>query len=471
MSEVLGFAPAGGESALAGVAGESIAAEQAPAALPVPTPLAARLRPINRDLCSLSSLDQLLPPDHLARLVWAYVKELDLSPFYATIRAVAGAPGRDATDPALLVALWLYATLDGVTSARRLDQMCRHHLAYQWLAGGVSLNYHTLSDFRVDHLELLDELFTDTIACFQQEGLIALERTAQDGLKVRASAGECSLRREGTLREALSKAQEYLGQLQQQEGSPDSKRQQAAKKRAASQRVERLKGALANLEEIKQQRQQRDRKDESEKEKEPRASMTDPEARKMRMPDGGYRPAYNGQLNTEVGAGLIVGVAVSTEGNDTNEMVPMLQQMQERHGEVPDEHLVDGGFATKEEITKAQRDYQTTVYAPLKEEKKQLEEGKDPYQAKRGDTPEVAAWRQRMGTKEAKEVYKQRASTAEWANAQARNRGLYQVTVRGKQKVLAVLLWYALAHNLVRALALRAAKAKGAAKAEVAQAV
>jgi transposase len=457
---------------VAGVAGEAVAAEQAQPAIPGPTPRprAPRLRPINRDLTSPSSLDELLPADHLARLVWAYVKELDLSPFYASIRSVDGAPGRDATDPALLVALWLYATLDGVTSARRLAELCEGFLPYQWLRGGVSLNYHTLSDFRVDNLERLDQLFSDTVACFHQEGLIALERTAQDGLKVRASAGEGSFRREGTLLKALADAQEYLRQLQQQEGGSASKRQQAARERAASERVGRLKGALANLEQIKQQRQERDREDEKGKEKPPRASMTDPEARKMKMPDGGYRLAYNVQLNTEVGAGLIVGVAVSTEGNDHNEMLPMLQQMQGRHDKVPKEHLVDGGFVNRGQITLAEQEHHTKVYAPLKDEKKQLEGGKDPYQKKRGDTPEVAEWRRRMGTKEAKEVYKLRASTAEWANAQARNRGLYQLRVRGTKKALAVALWYALAHNLMRALALRAAKAKmEAAKGEAAR--
>jgi transposase len=450
------------------------AAEPAPVAASsnqAPTP-APRLRPIDRNLCSPSALDELLPADDLARLVWLYVQELDLTAFYAPIRAVAGVPGRNSTDPALFVALWLYATLDGVTTARRLAQLCQRCLPYQWLCGGVSLNYHSLADFRVDNTERLEALFTDTIACFQQEGLITLERTAQDGLKVRAAAGECSFRRADSLRAALQQAQQYLAQLQEQQDGCGSRRQQAAQRRAGHDRVTRLQGALTTLEELQQQRQQRARADEKDqnKEKPPRASLTDPEARKMRMADGGYRPAYNAQLNTAVGAGLIVGVAVSTAGNDSNEMLPMLQQMAQRYEQAPDEHLVDGGFVKKEHIEQAVQDYGTTIYAPLKEEKKQLAAGKDPYQAKRGDTPAVAAWRERMGTAQAKEVYKQRASTAEWANAQARNRGLYQVTVRGQRKVLAVLLWYALAHNLVRVLALRAAKVVATAGAGVVRA-
>jgi len=206
----------------------AVTREAAPGEQPLPAPPAPRLRPINRDLCSTCSLDELLPADHLARLVWAYVQELDLSHFYATIRAVEGVPGRNTTDPALLVALWLYATINGVTSARRLDELCRHHLVYQWLRGGASLNYHTLSGFRVEHHDLLNELFTDSIACFQQEGLVELDRTAQDGLKIRAAAGECSFRREGSLRKALAKAQEYLRQLEGQEDNAGGKRQRAA---------------------------------------------------------------------------------------------------------------------------------------------------------------------------------------------------------------------------------------------------
>jgi transposase len=436
-------------------------AEAVPAVDPQPPAIdrpAPRLRPINRDLCSALTLDQLLPQDDLARLVWAYVKQIDLSPFYATIAAVEGSVGRDATDPALLVALWFYATLDGVTSARRLAQLCRGYLPYQWLLGGVSLNYHTLADFRVDHCVLLDDLLTDSIACFEKEGLITLDRTAQDGLKVRASAGECSFRREASLKEALAKAQEYMRQIQPPEDDPAGKRKGAARKRAAREHVKRLQSAVDNLQEIKQQREERNRKDE--KQAEPRASTTDAQARKMKMPDGGYRPAYNVQFNTETKSGLIVGVAVSTAGNDTNEMMPMLDQMQERYQKTPNQHLVDGGYSTKDQIDEAATKYNTTVYAPLKDEQKQLEQGKDPYKAKRGDKPAVAAWRQRMATPEAKQVYKERASTAECSNAQARNRGLYQLKVRGKQKALAVMLWYALAHNLKRVLTLRAAQGK-----------
>lgn len=420
-----------------------------------------RLRPIDRHRSSTSSLDELLPADDLARLVWQYVQELDLTDFYTPLRAVAGVPGRNATDPALFVALWLYATLDGVSTARRLARLCRGYLPYQWLCGGVSLNYHSLADFRVAHTQKLDELLSATIACFQHEGLIALERTAQDGLKVRASAGECSFRREESLQAALQKAEEYLCQRPTGEGGAGNKRQQAARQRAARERVQRLQKALASVEELQQQRQQRARPDEKKppQEKPPRASTTDPEARKMRMADGGFRPAFNVQLNTAVGSGLIVGVSVSTAGNDSHEMLPMLEQMQERYQTVPDEHLVDGGFANKEQLTAAVTKHGTTIYAPLKEEQKQLAAGQDPYQAKRGDTPAVTSWRARMGTAEAKAIYKQRASTAEWANAQLRNRGLSQVVVRGQQKVLAVMLWQALAHNLVRALALRACKA------------
>src|SRR5262249_45949946 len=93
-------------------------------------------------------LDDLLGEDHLARHVWDYVEGLDLEVLYRDVQTTVRSSGRAATDPALLVALWLYATVDGVSSARLLDRLCRSEAAYRWLCGGVATNYHTLSDFR-----------------------------------------------------------------------------------------------------------------------------------------------------------------------------------------------------------------------------------------------------------------------------------------------------------------------------------
>ncbi|MDO9065936.1 MAG: transposase [Chloroflexota bacterium] len=148
----------------------------------------------------MRDLDSLLPEDHLARAIWKVVESFDLSAFYAPIKAVIGEPGHPATDPQVLVALWIYATAEGVGKARQLDRLCNEHDAYRWLRGGVPINYHLLSDFRVVHREALDALMTKMLAAMMAEGLVTLDRVAQDGMRVRASAGAGSFRREGTLR-------------------------------------------------------------------------------------------------------------------------------------------------------------------------------------------------------------------------------------------------------------------------------
>jgi transposase len=419
-----------------------------------------RLRYPQRDQAEmrLASLDQLLPPDHQARTVWDFVRGLDLAPLRTRIQAVAGHAGRDANDPRVLLALWLQATLDGVGSARALDELCRVHLAYEWLCGGVSMNYHSLADFRSRHTDVLDRLLTDSVGALRHQGLVHLERVAQDGLKVRASAGAGSFRRAPTLRRCLEEAEQQVAALKAQEGESvpaATARQQAARARAARARTERLQQALAERARLVEQRlEQQQEKGIQFDPAETRTSATDPEARKMRMPDGGTRPAFNVQLATTTGSGVIVGVGVTNSGGDGGQLGPMLEQLAERYGRRPAEMLVDGGFTTLEDIETATQDG-TTVYGPIKDEARKKAKGEDPYQPKKKDGPGVAAWRQRMGTAAAQTIYQERAATAEWANAGVRQRGLYQVRVRGLRKVLAVALLHALAHNLRRAVTLR----------------
>jgi transposase len=422
-----------------------------------------RLRPVQRQQVELrcASLDQLLPADHEARCIWAYVENLDLSSLLQTIKAVAGQPGRDANDPGVLYALWLYATFKGIGSARELDRLCKEHLAYQWLCGGMSVNYHSLADFRAGNVSLFNQSLTDSVAALLHEGLIELQGVAQDGMKVRASAGGASFRRQPSLQACLEEAQQQVRALQQQQDEDTtaaSKRQQAARQRAAEDRVQRVQQALAHREQLLQLRQQQQQDKGIQFQPEQlRASTTDPEARRMKMPDGGTRPAYNVQYATTTESGIVVGVAVTNSGSDGGQMAPMLEQLQERYERVPEAMLVDGGFTTHVDI-EAAHTQEVTVYAPIKEEAKQRQAGKDPYQPKKKDGPGVAEWRQRMGTAPAKLIYRERAATAEWTNAHARNRGFYQVRVRGQTKVLAVALLYALVHNLMRAEALREAR-------------
>lgn len=401
--------------------------------------------------------DQMLAVDHPVRDVWRYVSGLDLSPLLDRIVAVEGKPGRDATDPRILVCLWLFATLEGVGSARELDRLCQSRLEFLWICGGVSLNYHTLADFRTRHVAFLDRLLTQSVAALRTEGLVDLNRVAQDGMRVRASAGASSFRRRQTLTECLRQAQEQVQRLRAElEIDPGtlSKRQQGARERAAAERVQRVQQALTELTKVEEARAARTQapKDEA------RASSTDPEARRMKMADGGFRPAYNAQFATDTASRLIVGVDVTNQGNDGGQMGPMIEQIKKRYERVPKEYLVDGGFAMHDDIDGVTREHGTIIYAPIRVADKKLAAGQDPYARQRRDTDAVAAWRQRMAQPEAKLLYPQRAATAEWTNAQARNRGLYQVQVRGLAKVKAVLLWYALVHNLMQRRALKAAK-------------
>jgi len=313
----------------------------------------------------------------------------------------------------------------------------------------VSVNYHTLSDFRVDHGQFLDGLLTGSVATLLHQGLVTLDRVAQDGVRVRASAGAASFRRRETLEQCQAEAAEQVETLRKEleaDPSAGSKRQKAARQRAARERSERIRRALEEMPKAESAKKAEDQG-------KARVSTTDPQARVMKMPDGGFRPAVNVQFASDTASQVITGVEVSNSGSDQGQMVPMLEQHQERYNQVPDAALVDGGFAKKEDIERAAgADIGTVVYAPVQKPRKQ---GQDPHAARAGDSPAIIEWRGRMATDEAKAIYKERASTAECVNALARNRGLRQFLVRGLAKVRAVVLLYALAHNLLRAVALR----------------
>jgi transposase len=419
----------------------------APKATLEPAPAAPRLREADRTQLCLRPVDleSLLPEDHRARSVWAYVEGLDLTPLYQEIAAVDGTAGRPATDPKLLLALWLYATVDGVGSARALGRLCTTHVAYQWLCGGVPMNYHTLADFRTAHGGVLDTLLTRSVATLMAAGCVTLARVAQDGVRVRASAGAASFRRRQTLEQCLAEATAQVQALRTEvDAAPGATtaRQQAARERAVRERHARVAQALAHLPALEAKKPPADRTN-------ARVSTTDPEARVMKMADGGYRPAYNVQFATDTGAQVIVGVDAISTGSDCGQLAPMVDQVEARHGQAPAATLVDGGFATKEDIAAVSA--RTTVYAPVQRPK---DPTRDPHAPLSMDLPAVAAWRVRMGTPEAQAIYKDRAATAECVNAIARTRGLRQLPVRGLAKVRVLALWYALAHNLMRAITL-----------------
>lgn len=415
-----------------------------------------RLETANRQQISmrLAALDDLLPEDHRARIVWEMVQNYDMGQFYARVGSLEGKAGRPAIDPRLLIAVWLYATLEGVMSARELAHLCEEHLAYQWLLGGVSVNYHTLADFRVDYEAELDDLLTKSVAALMFEGLVTIEKTAQDGMRIRASAGASSFRRKPTLDECLRKAETAMEAqkelLETGENGRRTHREKAAQQRHSRERLERVKKALEEVEKLVVKKNQN--RELRRKNRPVRVSTSDPEARVMKMADGGFRPAYNGQLTIDMESCIIVGVEVSNEA-DTKLLNPMLEQINKRYEQFSDEHYVDGGFRSHLGIELA-ADQGVAIYTPIPKQYN-INCSKRPEEILPTDGPGVCAWKERMQTEAAKQKYKQRAATVEWANALARNRGLYQLLVRGIRKARAVLLWYALAHNLMQSLNLR----------------
>jgi transposase len=397
-----------------------------------------------------SDLESLLPEDHRARLVWGYVVRQDLSKLIEAIKARGSNAGRAAIDPRILFALWLYATLDGVGSGREVARLILEHDAYRWICGGVSVNYHALNDFRAGNETLMDELLSDNVAALAAAGAISLERVAQDGMRVRADAGAASFRRQASLDEHLCQSRELVQTIKTQaEKDPGlAKRQaQAARLRAAQEREERIRAALEQLPEVAAAKKRNGSKAEA------RASTTDADARVMKMGDGGFRPAFNVQFATTCEDQVIVGMDVVNAGSDMGQLAPMVEQVEQRLGRSPKEWLVDGGFPAHEQIDAVAG--KTEVYAPVPEPRtKKDEQGneveQDKHRHKPDDSEAVAQWRARMASDEAKEIYKQRAATAECVNAQARNRGLLRMPVRGLAKVRSVVGLFVLAHNLMR---------------------
>ena len=398
-----------------------------------------------------SDLESLLPEDHRARLVWGYVLHQDLSKLFEAVKARGSNAGRAAIDPRILFALWLYATLDGVGSGREVARLSLEHDAYRWICGGVSVNYHALNDFRAGNEALMDELLTDNVAALAAVGAISLERVAQDGMRVHADAGAASFRRQASLDEHLSQARELVQTIKTQvQADPgQAKRQaQAAKLRAAQEREERIRAALEQLPEVAAAKKRNGAKAED-----ARASTTDPDARVMKMGDGGFRPAYNVQFASTCHEQVIVGMNVVNAGSDMAQLGPMVEQVEQRLGKSAAQWLVDGGFPAHEQIDAVAG--KTELYAPVPEPRpKKDEQGneveQDKHQPKPDDSEAVAQWRKRMASPEAKDIYKQRGATAECVNAQARNRGLLAMPVRGLAKVRSVVGLFVLAHNLIR---------------------
>ena len=426
----------------------------------MPTPNSsrtARVRRPQRNQIEMQTLsvDQMLPQDHRVRAVWAFVSGLDLELFYEDIQVTDHVPGQPAIAPDVLIAVWLQATLDGIGSARELDRRCKTDLVYLWLLGGVTVNYHTLSDFRVLHGQRLETLLIDVVAALVDRDIVPLDTIAQDGMRVKASAGSSSFRRKATLEQLQQAAQEHVEKLRAEvENDSDRRdgdaRRQAARERAAREKQQRIGEALEQYKKLHRQRETRKKGDGEGT----RVSTTDPDARKMKMGNGGFDPAYNVQFATDADTRIIVGVSVTNAGTDGGELPPMLDKIKRSYGRPPKQALVDGAFATIDSVTVAEVGG-TQVISSVPRAAELRRNGKDPHTRQGRDTDEYARFRQRMADPEYQKLYKSRPSVAEFPNAECRNRNLRQFRVRSLVKVTAVALWHALAFNLLRMLNLQ----------------
>jgi len=405
----------------------------------------------------VESPEALISAGHRARIIWQVVESMDLSAFHDPIKARDGVCGRDATSPKLLVALWLYACIRGVGSARELARLCIESRPFLWLCGGVTVNHHLLSDFRVKHAQALDDLMSRTIAMLVDKRLVKVYRVSQDGTRLRACAGASSYRRHERLNRLLEAATAHVAELKALLADPErsaglSARQKAARQRAARERQARVEQAIAALPRLEQKQKQLAKKiakkDKEKKLKEPRASTTDADARVMKMGDGGFRPAMNVQLAVDTESRAIVGVDVVNEGSDHHLSEPMRKQVEQRTGQKVHEHLMDGGFLVKEEIERAAEEGVTLYVPPKPPRNKELRDSE--YEPMAGESQMLTDWRARMGSAAGKEIYKQRASTVETVNADLKtHRGLDRLRVRGLGKVKCLALWAALAYNVL----------------------
>lgn len=408
---------------------------------------------------SLCSLNDLIAEDHPVRAVWAYVEKLDLSKALNKIESFNDCKGRPAVDPRVLVALWLFATIEGIGSARVLAAYTKDHICFKWICGNIPIERKTISDFRTNNNELFEDLLAQGVAILVHSNQVCLKEIAQDGLRVRANASKHSFHRIKTIKQQYIEAKQRVESLKKElEDDPNqcNSRQKANRKRIAEERLKKIEEAKENLEqsirEINQNRIKHKKKVLTTKERaEIRSSDTDPEARKMKMPDGSFHPAYNFQYAVATNCNVIVGLDVLQAGTDGGQMMPMFNQIKARYGVIPERYLVDGGFKNKLDVEYIAKEG-CEIYMPVQKAVKG-KPAKEPFTPKENESKEVGEWRQRMGKPESNEIYKKRASTVELLNANLRRFGLYRMCVRGLTKAKGIANMFAVSYNMLRSIA------------------
>ncbi len=481
---------------------------------------AARLKGIdrNQDYWGAVAIEELIPADHLARAIWEVTGKLDFSGFLKNNKSVEGKQGRERWDPRLLASVWVYAYSQGIGAAREIERQMEHEPGMRWLTGNGKVNYHSLSDFRVDHGEAVEKLFCELLGMLSREGLLDLSEVTQDGTKIRAAGGGSSLRRDKTLQEHIREAEEAVRKLSQaEEAERVLSRKEAAQKRAAEERKARLEQAVKELEEIRKSPSKRKKAEEA------RVSETEPEARVMKDGQGGYGLSYNVQTTTETKYGLLVSVGITQQGNDNYQLDPAMDRMEKQAGQKPSRVLVDGGFINAKTIEKmeekkielvgpevavekiqARNEQQSLAQAGIAKEfgqqsfviiedgkamrcpagnrmgRTQIEKRYTAYQASRKDcqgcmhraqccpksgarivkikkeNKVVKAYQERMREEATKAIYRKRGPVAEFPHAWIKEKlGLRKFHVRGLIKAGLEVLWVAMTYDIQQWVRLR----------------
>lgn len=404
----------------------------------------------------LICLDDMIPENHKVRAVWEFVDKMNIDVCFDTILTFENSAGRSTTSPKVLLCLWIYSIMDGNISARKLDELCKYHLVFKWIAGGVAINRSMLTDFRSKNPEMFENLLTECLAVMVKTGVLIDQDFSQDGTRIKANAGASSFRREQSIEALKAEIQQHLSFLEQQlQDDPKcyDARTKAAKQRAVNERSKRVDEALENLKDIRKKKIEQGKKKrqlmKDEELVEVRSSTTDPEARKMKMGDGGFRGAYNVQFATGVSSRVIFGVDVvnTLDPGTSPTMMQKVNQILDWFGMPRARNWnADSAYSSKEDVEKVAELYPECNYnAPAKPKK-----GIDPKQHQRGDSVSVKRWRDRLDSTEMKEAYQHRCSTAEFSNAQTKNHGLREVLVRGIKKVLGMANLHAIANNITR---------------------
>jgi hypothetical protein len=331
-----------------------------------------------------------------------------------------------------------------------------------WLCGGVRVNYHTLADFRSKNEAAFRRVLQDHVVSLVAAGVVRLTEIVQDGVRVHAHAGRNSFRTRGKLKEIRRDVEARIKALSNElhdDPAATSRRQTAARERALRDRRARVEKAIEQSKAMDEQKAQSDshRSKEQQAEQKRRAdndeteaSATDSEATRMKMADGGTRPAFNIQTALDPRSRIVVDVMLTQRRNDIGLLPPMVDLIEAHYGCRPQRVIVDGGYVTRRDIDSlATRGVE--VVAPVPSRGPERDRFAEP---KVKDLPGVAAWRHRMNTDDGRAAMKTR-KIIEWVFARFRNWGLRQLPVRGGVRCESVFLLHALTHNLLVARFLR----------------